>query len=458
MGEIPSEMPFIDRYRRAFAHLAAAASLIAGGTILLATAASSQDKAASAASACTLKQISFDGFDDAQELSNAWVKLVIVPQLGGRLMQVTFAGHDYLFVNPEFKGRYTPPPADPRGKWFNYGGDKIWPMPEGEQDADHWPGPLADALDDGAYNLTPLNGPRGTCGVKLEGPADPRTGLQYSREITLTESSPEIHFHAVMKNASDHPIKWSMQSVSQYNTSDAADPATYNKDFWAFAPVNPHSAYFTQFQVRDGLADDPSFEVTVGLFCLHWLPLQNEVWLDSNADWVAFVDRTSHFAMVERFEYHPSANYPGEATIIFYKNGPSFGLGKDGLPALHGKSGSGLGEDPFYMEAELNSPIVALAPGKTYASNGTTTISGTFGIFEKGNLTAIFQDATNKQIRSQKLQSAKPDELAVLSAKVVVPVGTKRIELHLIASATGKDLGSLGDVAVTASSPWKGAK
>jgi hypothetical protein len=481
---LPSEMPFVNRHRRAFARLATAASFTAVSALLLASSTAAQT---SAAAPCTIKQISYDGFDDAQELSNAWVKLVFVPQLGGRLMQVTFAGHDYLFVNPEFKGRHIPPPDDPRGKWFNYGGDKIWPMPEGEQDADHWPGPLADPLDDGTYTLKPLEGSHG-CGVQLEGPADPRTGLQYSREITIDADSPQIHFHAVMKNASDHPIKWSMQSVSQYNTSDANDSTTYNKNFWAFSPVNPKSAYFTQFQVRDGLADDPSFEVTVGSFCLHWLPLQNEVWLDSNADWIAVVDRTSHFAMVERFEYHAGANYPGEATVIFYKNGPSFGLGKDGLPALHGKSGNGPGEDPFYMEAELNSPIVALAPGKTYAmdttwhptrvgddfatvtaagvvdtplsittGNGTTILNGTFGVFEEGNLTAVFLDSAKKQIGTQQLQRAKPDELAVLSARLVVPVGTKSIEIHVINTA-GKDLGSLGDVAVSASSPWKGVK
>jgi hypothetical protein len=449
---------------------------------------------------CGFKQISFDGFDDAQELSNQWVRLVFIPQLGGRLMQVTFAGHEYLFVNPEFKGRYVPPPDDPRGKWFNYGGDKIWPMPEGEQDTDHWPGPLADQLDDGTYTFSSYfkrvaiighgdhpNEARHTCVASLSGPPEPRTGLQYRREISIDDVSPEIHFTAVMKNISNHPIKWSMQSVSQYNTSDAADPTTYNKNFWAFAPTNPKSVYFTQFQVRDGLADDPSFEAKDDLFRLHWLPLQNEVWLDSKAGWIAVIDRSSHFAMVESFEYHSGASYPGEATVIFYKNGPSFGLGKDGLPALHGKSGNGPGEDPFYMEAELNSPIVPLAPGETYAmdttwhptragdafstvttagvvdtplgvtlNNGTITLSGTFGVFEEGALTATFLDGAKNPLRTQTLQPAKPDELAVVSKNVIVPVGTKSIEVHLIRA--GNDLGSLGVVPVTFSSPYKGVK
>jgi hypothetical protein len=435
------------------------------------------------AAGCSLRPVQFDGFPP-QELSNEWVKLDFVPQLGGRLMQVTFAGHPYLFVNPEFKGKYIPPPDDPKGKWFNYGGDKIWPMPEGDEDADHWPGPIADQLDDGTYSLTATfdqeepdasGKPRHTCTVRLEGPPDKRTGLQYRRDIWIAEGSPEIHFRAVMTNASDYPIRWSMQSVSQYDTADVSDPATYNKNFWAFTPVNPHSDYFTQFQVRDGLANDPSFHVKDDLFRLHWLPLQNEVWLDSTAGWIAVVDRSSHFAMIERFLYHADGNYPGKATLIFYKNGPSFGLNDKGLPALHGEPG----EDPFYMEAELNSPIVPLAPGESYKMDttwsparagdsfatvsavglidtplalttgaGRAHLSGTFGVFESGDLTALYfggLSSPDGRANSEKLASARPDELLTLSSQIHIPAGTTRIELHLIGPG-GADLGLLSEI------------
>ncbi len=391
-------------------------------------------------------------------------------------------------MNPEFKGKYIPPPDDPKGKWFNYGGDKIWPMPEGDEDADHWPGPIADQLDDGTYSLTATfiqeepdatGKPRHTCTVRLEGPSDKRTGLQYRRDIWIAEGSPEIHFRAVMTNASDHPIRWSMQSVSQYDTADASNLATYNKNFWAFTPVNPQSGYFTQFQVRDGLANDPSFSVKDDRFRLHWLPLQNEVWLDSTAGWIAVVDRSSHFAMIERFLYHPDGNYPGKATLIFYKNGPSFGLNDKGLPALHGEPG----DDPFYMEAELNSPIVPLAPGESYKMDTTWSptragdafasvsavglvdtplalsvdgshaqLSGVFGVFESGDLTAWYfggLSSADGRANSEKLASARPDELVTLKNEIHIPPGTTRVEIHLLAR-NGSDLGSLGEVNVGA--------
>ena len=177
----------------------------------------------------------FEGWQ-AQQVANDWVHLTFVPQLGGRLMQVTFNGHPYLFVNPVYKGKYISP-AEAAGRWINYGGDKIWPLPEGNDDEQHWQG-ASTPLDDGPYAFTILaQGPR--CAVRLEGPPDPPTGLQYTREISIGSDSPEISFHAITKNFTGHSIAWSVQSVSQYDLSDASDPTQYNHDFWAFTPLNP---------------------------------------------------------------------------------------------------------------------------------------------------------------------------------------------------------------------------
>jgi hypothetical protein len=96
---------------------------------------------------CQIRSTTFEGWA-AEEISNEWLQLTIVKQLGGRLMQVSFAGHPYLFVNPKYKGKYIPP-AQANGQWINYGGDKIWPLPEGRNDEQHWAGVMSDVLDDG---------------------------------------------------------------------------------------------------------------------------------------------------------------------------------------------------------------------------------------------------------------------------------------------------------------------
>jgi hypothetical protein len=167
-----------------------------------------------------------------------------------------------------------------------------------------------------------------------------------------------------MKNISARDIRWSVQSVTQYDTADPQNPKDFNRDFWAFTPVHPQNAYLDGFHVRSGLADDPSFAVKNQLFTLHWLYLQNEIWLDSPAGWLAVLDAHTGFAMVERFTFQKHAEYPGKATVIFYKNGPSVEMHKDGMPFVTALNP----EDRLhYMEAEINSPVVELKPSETYA-------------------------------------------------------------------------------------------
>src|ERR1700722_1210310 len=242
---------------------------------LLVTSASAQQPAPTPSSSCQISAVVFDGWQ-AQEVANKWVKLTFVPQLGGRLMQVSFNGHPYLFVNQVYKGKYISP-AEAAGRWINYGGDKIWPLPEGDDDEQHWQG-ASTPLDDAPYAFSVLSqGPK--CTVRLEGQPDPPTGLQYTREISIGNDSPQISFHAITKNFTGHSITWSVQSVSQYNLSDANDRTQYNHNFWAITPMNPHSAYLLGYHVRDGLANDPSFKTKDGLFRLNWKYLENEVWL-----------------------------------------------------------------------------------------------------------------------------------------------------------------------------------
>jgi hypothetical protein len=429
----------------------------------------------SSPASCKIQPATFEGWK-AQQISNQWVTLTIVPQLGGRVMQVTFGNHPYLFVNSQLKGKYFPPSEGAEtGRWFNYGGDKIWPLPEGSQDAQHWPGPISDVLDDGIYDFKVLS-QGAVCTVRLEGPADPRTGLQYSREIRLGSDSPEITFHAVMKNATDHLIRWSMQSVTQYDTADARNPVKYNHDFWAFAPINPNSAYADGYHVRAGLADDPSFAVNDGWFTLHWLYLENEVWLDSEVGWIAVVDEAAKFAMVERFQYVLGAEYPGKASVIFYKNGAALELDENAMPTLRSAVWQ---EAPYYMEAEINSPMITLDPGASYAMDtrwfparagkglkavtsagiverslaanltpGGLQLSGTFGVFVPGKLSAHIFDSQGVGVAVIELQAADPLNAVELSQTVRAIEGADRVSIHLN-DEQGVDRGSLSEAKIT---------
>src|SRR5580693_1497135 len=377
---------------------------------------STQDKS----SDCHVEATDYKGWH-AQQISNRWVQLIVVPQNGGRLMQVTFGGHSYLFVNPKFAGKYLPPSTS---QWFNYGGDKLWLLPEGNDDEQHWQG-NSDLLDDGPFAFRKVSEGQ-ACEIELTSPVDSPTGIQFIRTIRLDSDSPRITFHATMKNVTGHTLEWSMQSVSQYDTSNPSsqgqdEASRINHNFWTFTPANPSSSYLNRYHVRFGPAENPAVSVREdGLFALHYARLAAELWLDSTEGWLSVVDGDSRYAMVERFRYEKNETYPGKASVIFWMNGPETRLSSDGEPSLT-SGGDGV---PYYLEAELNSPLVELQPGgtrdldtewfptraggefhgvadagivvrpldATRLATGHIRLSGSFGVFFAGRLVAHLYD------------------------------------------------------------------
>ena len=268
--------------------------------------------AAPPSATCKVEAVNYKGWD-AQQVSNPWVKLIFVPQNGGRLMQVIFDEHSFLFVNPQYAGKHLPPSQT---EWFNYGGDKLWVLPEGNDDEQHWVG-NSDVLDDGAFAFRVLSQGQ-ECTVSLTGPADPVTGLQFTRTVRVDQDSPRIRFHTEFANASKRPIEWSVQSVTQYDTADAKDPSLHNRDIWGFSSANPSSSYLNRYHVKFGPAENPAARVRDnGIFSVHYAPLAAELWLDSKDGWLTVVDGASQYAMVERFRYDDTKQYPGKASVIF---------------------------------------------------------------------------------------------------------------------------------------------
>lgn len=425
-----------------------------------------------APAACHVEAVDYQGWH-AQQLSNKWVQLVVVPQNGGRLMQVTFANHPFLFVNPNLAGKYLPPTP---GQWFNYGGDKLWLLPEGNDDEQHWVGD-SDLIDDGPFSFRKLSEGK-ECEIELTGVADPQTGIQFQRTIHIDADSPHIRFHASMHNVTGHRVKWSMQSVSQYNTSDPSSGGGFNHNFWTFAPANPASAYLNRYHVRFGPAENSAVSVrNDGLFALHYVHMAAELWLDSTDGWLAVVDGASKYAIVERFQYEPGKPYPGKASVIFWTNGPEIQLSGDGIPSLS----SGGDGSPAYLEAELNSPMCRLSPDESCdfvtdwfptragnefhavndagiviqplqaraTENGKIALSGSFGVFCSGHLVAHFYNNHGALLGHVPAGNVDPGEPVLLQTDLVPPAKAARVSLH-VEDDRGIDCGFLQEVPVTA--------
>jgi hypothetical protein len=163
--------------------------------------------------------------------------------------------------------------------------------------------------------------------------------------------------------------------------------------------------------------------------------------------------------MIERFHFDSSAEYPGKASVIFYKNGPAVEMNEDGNPFFNIQNKE---NSLRYMEAEINSPMVGLAPGESYTMetewcptragidlksvnslavfdnpvhvqqvSSDISLSGEFGVFSPGNLFAIFQDTAGKQVGQITVRSVDPREKVVLSDRVKTPAQASSVVLVL---------------------------
>jgi hypothetical protein len=183
--------------------------------------------------------------------------------------------------------------------------------------------------------------------------------------------------------------------------------------------------------------------------------------------------------MVERFQPIKGADYPGKASLIFYKNGASLQLDENGRPVLRS---SEVESTPYYMEAEINSPLVELQPGESYsmdtswwptraagqvrdvvnagvilspltavASNDSIALSGSFGVFFPGKLLAHLFDSQGAEQQVVDLTSVEPQTRVQLRQEVRPSKRPARISIHLV-DDQGNDRGSLGE-AVVAGTP-----
>jgi hypothetical protein len=187
------------------------------------------------------------------------------------------------------------------------------------------------------------------------------------------------------------------------------------------------------------------------------------------------VDGVSSFAMLERFRFFPGADYPERASVIFYIDGPSLQLNDQGMAEI---SRTKLEDAPYYMEAELNNPLVVLPPGQTSVlesewfptrmtpqfvnateagmigrelaavpAPGGVRLTGFFGVFYTGRLVARVYNAGGVALKPVDLANADPLEAVSLDTVVPLLPEAATVSLHLV-DEHGLDRGSLGAVEI----------
>jgi len=238
-----------------------AAVLLAGGLGGGALAQNLQDSSAHG-SAGFLYRTNYHGWEDSIWISNGKVEAIVVPAVG-RVMQFRLAGttDGPFWENESLRGAPTNPGG---GKWLNFGGDKVWPSPQGSWSdimSTNWPPPVGF---DGQPAEVEIDG----WVVTLHHPPDKHYGIQVSRRIQLAVDQPSMQIETWF-DKTDHPTMdvgiWVMTQLKEPLRVYARLQMTslYSQGFQAMSDRLPPS-----LEIRDRLLSmdrDPRHPHTVGI-------------------------------------------------------------------------------------------------------------------------------------------------------------------------------------------------
>jgi hypothetical protein len=378
------------------------------------------------------------------------------------VIQFTAGSKEFLWVNPELAGKApTQTGLASDGAWLNYGGDKLWPAPQGWDRPEQWPGPPDAVLDGQPYRCEALPAKSGEAALRLESRPDPRSGIQFSRVIHLYENTTRVRVEATMKNIDSRPRRWGIWAHTQLDASDGKQP---NRRMRAWCPVNPLGRSLRGYQVIFGAKDNASFHTDWrrGVVEVDYRYQVGKIGVDSTAGWLATVDGRDGAVFVQRFKFQPNRPYPDQSTVEFWHNGVGkiHAFGRD-IDLTNNVAGN-----PCVFESEALSPFAELQPGNAYsweyewlaaniggdypvldcteagivaeplkakpattASKNRCRFTGRFGVFAPGKPSIQFLDGAGAVLERVVLQDVSPFAPLVLNRMLTVPAGAVAAEL-----------------------------
>jgi len=268
-----------------------------------------------------LGQENYKGWPNSLVLEKGDTRLVIVPGIGGRIMEFSLRGNNPIWQNPAEYGKVYPITK----VWHNYGGYKTWNAPQAI-----WQWPPDPFLDFGKVNVEMI-----TNGVRIYGAPSLESGIMFIKEVTLSEERGKARIVERMRNISGKDVKWSIWDVTQVSPPCfIVFPGEKNSKF-------PEGLYFFDEQSRKS----SQWKIKDGLVIVNYKGETGKIGLDSSSNWMLYLK--DNLAYLKRFPVFPGAEYPDEGcSVEVYTNSID-------LP---------------YLEMEILSPLVTLKPGEEYST------------------------------------------------------------------------------------------
>jgi hypothetical protein len=383
---------------------------------------------------------------DSAVLRNSFVRLDVIPELGGKIMGYSAFGNQILWHNPTLRGEIDIFHQNDFGEPFiNTGGAKVWPAPQGK-----WGGPPDKVLDGSPYEFTTEGNV-----ITVTGPEDTesgRTGIQYSHRYTLQPKSTIVDLELTMKNSSASPIEWALWHLSTV-------PA--NGNYTVYVPVDKGN-----WEVMHGEKNDEQWlGVTDGFFRARPNEFVGKVGMKVREGWAALHNEDAGII----YTMHYPLEKPGSGKK-YPHGGHNFEIWSTG--ALKDESGT-VAPDMSHLELEVLAPLTELAPNESTSlnvkwgvckasalkrvlpfaviseeitlKNGSAT--GKLGTLQSATLEQELLLANGERRGIKKLAEVNPMSEVILNVVPVIPRDAAILRYQLI-DANGDIIGILKEIKI----------
>lgn len=293
----------------------------------------------------TITQETYKGWK-AWRIQQGCLVLMLVPQVGGRVMSMQWRGHDLSFTQPEREGTVVDveqvSDLHQRKREMGFplwGGEKTWLAPQSQ-----WTDgvPFLD-LDSGPYEFHVEQEKSGNLLVRMASPICRETGIQITRTLTLSRTVGEWTVTHHLQNKSDKETAWGV-----WNVAMLLRPAT------VYIPTGGDSPY------PEGIKtfDEEGASVLVREKVVHTIGKLAAIRCEGSEPYKFGVDSQNskekgHGWMLAVMEI------PGGGLVGYQKEVPVFSEKRYG----HGCLAEVYNSDRYpYFEMEIHGPLVALQP------------------------------------------------------------------------------------------------
>lgn len=379
-------------------------------------------------------------------ISNDSLSVMIMPQIGGRVMNLSLGQRNLIYTNPRYVQETQN--AESRGtaerEWRNYGGSKVWLAPQGWSSEEEWPGPPDLVLDSGPYEFQ-VSSDKRRAFIHLKSEHDEYSGLTLERTIEIHPGTAIVHLHHKMRNTSRRRVRWSIWQVTQVDAAHGLDMFMPAKSLHQTLGNEPYTGFTYDAAVRRAHL---RYQDQVAKFAV-----------DPDKEWFASLDSARKLVLAETFPISPGAEYPGGAQIAFWTSGRgSFTVHEDTV----NMSLSANGCDP-HVETEVMGPLKELAPGESselrtewrlaaidakeiisindcgaigrqlaLTMESHARLTGAFGVFHEGRLQLVFFDRASRVVGTFALGDVTPLCPLVLDESITLPEDAVRCSLRLL--------------------------